>query len=129
MRMKLADLHEAKYAEPKIIHLTGVFYTGYEGEYTEPDVTIAIKRGKPTSHGYDNNPRIITILGAVQSIQGGKIAEEIVTPNTTARLNREPEGWSLSGFTTPGHKQKFGDTWVLFDPDYGEPFIKTRYNK
>ena len=40
MRMKLADLHEAKYAEPKIIHLTGVFYTGYEGEYTEPDVTV-----------------------------------------------------------------------------------------
>ena len=115
MRMKLADLQETKYAEPKIIHLTGVFHTGMEGEYIEPDVTIAIKRGKTASHVYHD-----TILGVVQSVKGGKIAKVMVTPNTTARLNREPEGWFLNGFTPPGdkHKQKYGDTWVLFDPNY-----------
>ena len=128
--MKLVDLQEVKYAEPKIIHLTGVFYTGYEGEYQEPDVTIAIKREKTTDlqqqHGY-TNPRVRTILGAVQSVKGGKIAEGMVTPNTTARLNREPEGWALNGFTTPGYKQKYGDTWVLFDPEYNERHDSTSF--
>ncbi len=116
MRMKLADLHEAKYAEPKIIHLTGIFHTGVEGEYTEPDVTIAIKRGKTTDARLYHD----TTLSVVQSVRGGKIAKVMVTPNTTARLNRDSSGWALNGFTPPGdkHKQKYGDTWVLFDPDY-----------
>ena len=117
--MKLKQLQEAKYAEPETLRLTGDFYTGNEGEYVEQDVTITIKRGRTTRHGYDRgDPRIVTIHGAVQSVQGGKIAREVVTPNTTVRFNREQEGWSLSGFTTPGYKQKYGDTWILFDPNY-----------
>ncbi|KKM65568.1 hypothetical protein LCGC14_1490030 [marine sediment metagenome] len=109
--MKLAHLQEVKYAEPNIIHLTGIFSTGVEGEYTEPDVTIVIKRGKTASHVYHD-----TTLSVVQSVQGGKIAEKIVQPDMTARLNRDPKGWFLNGYGFTTTKEY--DTWVLFDPNY-----------
>ena len=122
--MKLQQLQEAKYAQSNTVKLTGNFFTGYEGEYEEHGVTITITRGKELIHKYDHE--LTRLLGVVQSVKGGEIANEIVTPNTTARLSREPEGWVLNGFTNTSQKDKYGDTWVLFDPEYDTNYDQSR---
>lgn len=116
--MKLSQIHEAKYASPSRLHLTGIFYTGTEGQHSEQNVTITVTVGKTTSHGYDEKPRIISSICKVEAVQGGKIAETLVEPNATAQYHRESEGWSLNGFTNTTDKLKYGDTWVLYDPSF-----------
>ncbi len=120
--MKLQQIQEARYEAPDI-RLTGVFYTGTEGEYQEDDVTIVIKRMRTIRHQHS---QITRVQGAVLSVKGGKIAREVVMPNTSVRLDQEEEGWSLKGFTRTGgtiigsgpSDKEYGDTWVLYDPNY-----------
>lgn len=114
--MKLEQLQEVKYAQSDTVKLTGNFFTGNEGEHQEHGVTITVKRGKVTRHEFD--PERTRFLGVVQSVKGGEIANEIVAAGTTVRLSKEPEGWSLNGFTKSFDKWRYGDTWVLFDPEY-----------
>ena len=122
--MKLEQIQEAKYAQSENVKLTGNFYTGNEGEYKEHGVTITIKRGRTVKHKYDHE--LTRFLGVVLSVKGGEVANEIVTPDTTARLSREPEGWVLNGFTNTSQKDKYGDSWVLFDPEYDTNYDKSR---
>ena len=123
--MKLTDIQEARYVAPDI-KLTGVFYTGTEGEYQEDDVTIVIQRMRTIKHEFS---QITRVQGAVLSVKGGKIAREVVMPNSSVRLDQEEEGWSLKGFTRTGRAiigsgptdvDKYGNTWVLFDPNYND---------
>lgn len=127
--MKLSQIQEAKYASPSRLHLTGIFYTGTEGQYAEQNVTITVTVGRTTSRGYDEKPRIISSMCKVEAIRGGEIAETLVIPNATARYDREPEGWSLKGFTNSTDKRKYGDTWVLYDPSFPRENSSARIEK